>query len=73
LVAPERRIVSFIKSRLRRVMAAARTEICCLACGFPPAASGRIVYDHRPEGSEESCARCGRPLWFVIEVVKERA
>jgi DNA-directed RNA polymerase subunit RPC12/RpoP len=63
--------VSFIKSRLRRVEAASRSSRCP-ECGLPPDGIGRIVYGERPEGSEEFCARCGRRVWFVIEVSKAR-
>jgi hypothetical protein len=60
--------MSFIKSRLRRLEQHARGG-SCPECGLPPDGPGRIVYDRRPEGSEEFCPRCGRRLWFVIEVV----
>jgi ribosomal protein L37E len=60
--------VSFIKSRLRRVAQHTRGGSCA-ECGLPPDEPGRIVYDRIPEGAEEFCPRCGRRLWFVIEVV----
>jgi hypothetical protein len=60
--------VSFIKSRLRRAEQRARGG-SCPKCGLPPHGNGRIVYDHIPEGAEELCAECGRPLWTIIKVV----
>jgi hypothetical protein len=60
--------VSFIKSRLRSVEAAACKVARCLECGLSPEGIGRIVYGERPEGSEEFCPRCGRRVWFLIEV-----
>jgi hypothetical protein len=64
--------MSFIKSRLRRVESATRSSHCP-ECGLPPDGPGRIVYDRIPEGSEEFCARCGRRVWFVIEVCGSEA
>jgi ribosomal protein L37E len=60
--------MSFIKSRLRRVEASVRGASCA-ECGLPPDGPGRIVHGHIPEDAPEFCARCGRRLWFVIEVV----
>jgi hypothetical protein len=64
--------MSFIKSRLRRAEASVRGA-SCPECGLPPDGLGRIVYDRIPEGAEEFCPRCGRRLWFVIEVVGSEA
>jgi hypothetical protein len=61
--------VSFIKSRLRRVEAMARSS-GCPECGLLPDCIGRIVYDRGPEGSEEFCPCCGRRLWFMIELIE---
>jgi hypothetical protein len=63
--------VSFIKSRLRRIESAARRSHPCPEYGLLPDVPGRIVIvgevdEHDPE---ERCERCGRWLWFVIEVV----
>jgi DNA-directed RNA polymerase subunit RPC12/RpoP len=67
--------VSFTKSRLRRIESASRRSYRCPECGFAPDVPGRIVIvgegfgevdEHDPE---ERCERCGRWLWFVIEVV----
>jgi hypothetical protein len=60
--------VSFIKSRLRCVEAAARKGARCLECDLSLEGIGRIAFDRRPEDSEEFCPHCGRRLWFVIEV-----
>jgi hypothetical protein len=59
--------MSFIKSRLRRVEVVARSS-GGPECGLPPDGIGHIAFDRIPEGSEEFCPRCGRRLWFLIEV-----
>jgi len=48
----------------------------CQECGFPPDSEGTIVLidEERPEESfqgdrNERCKRCGRALWYVVEVV----
>ena len=64
--------MSFIKSRLRRVEAATRGGTCP-DCKLTPDGPGYIAYGRRPEGSEEFCGRCGRRLWFVVEVAGEGA
>jgi hypothetical protein len=63
--------MSFIKSRLRRAEASVR-DASCAECSLPPNGPGRIVYGHIPEGAEEFCSRCGRPLWFLIVVDEGR-
>ena len=52
----------------------------CPECGLPPDGPGYIVIidGERPERSfdgdpDERCSRCGRYLWFVIEVVFDGA
>ena len=68
--------MSFIKSRLRRAETAIRNGPSghCPECGLWPDAGGRVVYAESfatagiPEDPQERCARCGRRLWFVIEV-----
>jgi hypothetical protein len=62
--------VNFSRSKLRQLEAKSRAQPC-LECGLKPDGPGYIVYDHRPEGSEEYCPSCGRPLWFIIEVVRD--
>jgi hypothetical protein len=65
--------MSFIKSRLRRAEASVRGTSCA-ECGLPPNGPGRIVYGPvKPESAGEFCSRCGRRLWFVIEVVGSAA
>ena len=61
--------MSFIKSRLRRIESASRRSYRCPECALPPDGPGRIVSDRIPEGEPEHCPKCGRWLWFVIEVV----
>jgi ribosomal protein S14 len=72
--------MSFISGRLRRLEEAIRGARRCPECGLPPAAPGRIVYvGEGPPGEafsgnpDERCARCGRWLWTVIEVVYDDA
>src|SRR5215204_3750379 len=66
--------MSFVKSRLRRAESAVRNGPAslgqCPECGLSPGAGGRVVYAGAeiPEDPQERCARCGRRLWFVIEV-----
>jgi len=64
--------MSFLRSRLRRAEVSVRGGSCA-ECELPPDGPGRIVYDHMPEGAEEFCPKCGRRLWFVIEVVGSAA
>jgi hypothetical protein len=62
--------VSFINSRLRRLEERARGGPCP-ECGGGPHGPERIAIDRIPEGAEEFCPSCGRPLWTVIKVVYE--
>jgi len=64
-----------IKGRLRVLEKKSRLASRCQECGFAPDVPGRIVIvgegfgevdEHDPE---DRCDRCGRRLWFVIEVV----
>jgi hypothetical protein len=64
-----------IESRLRR-LAEHRSAGRCPECGLTPDAQGRMVLidEEHPEKSfdgdpDERCARCGRALWCVIEIV----
>ena len=66
--------MSHIQSRLRRLEEHIRGGICP-ECGFPPDSAGVIVLidEGDPERSfkgdrNERCSRCGRRLWFVVEV-----
>jgi hypothetical protein len=64
-------MVSFIKSRLRRVEQRARGGSCS-ECELPPDGPGRIVLSDAedfPEDPDERCLRCGRNLWTVIQIV----
>ncbi len=56
-----------LRARLQRLQSRPEARRCP-ECGFLPDGLGYIVYDRRPEGSEEFCPRCGRRVWFVIEV-----
>jgi hypothetical protein len=69
------RAVGTIKSRLRR-LEESRHVGRCPECGLPPDGPGRIVLvddgspgNDFPDDPWERCARCGRRLWCVIEVV----
>lgn len=59
----------FFKNRLRRLEHSMRGRSCA-ACGLPPDGPGYIVFaDDKPaEELAECCGRCGRRLYFVIEV-----
>jgi hypothetical protein len=66
--------VGSIDSRLRRLEERGSGE--CAECGLGPDGRGYlvIVNEERPEESfqgdpDERCARCGRRLYTVIEVV----
>jgi hypothetical protein len=61
--------MSFINNRLRRLEERAGDR--CPECALPAGAPERIAIDRIPEGAEESCQACGRPLWTVIRVVYE--
>jgi len=69
--------MSFINSRLRRLEERTRGGRCPECC-LPPDGPGYIVLiddgspeEGFPDDPEERCARCGRRLWCVIEVVYE--
>jgi hypothetical protein len=61
------------KSRLGRAEASVRGA-SFPECGLPPHGPGRIILSDSeaglPDNPEEFCPRCGRLLWFVIEVVR---
>ncbi len=61
-----------MRARIRRLESKPEGRRCP-ECGLPPDGPGYTVYDRRPEGSEEFCSRCGRALWFVIEVAGDEA
>ena len=62
--------MSFIEGRLRRLEGRMQEGGRCPECGLPPDGPGHIVtIDQIPEGAEENCPGCGRPLWTVIKVV----
>ena len=56
-------------NRLRRLEE--RAGEGCPECALPPGEPERIAIDRIPEGAEEFCQACGRPLWTVIKVVYE--
>lgn len=58
-----------IRGRLQKLEAAAG-GLPCASCGLLPTGPGFIVYG-KLEGPE-TCASCGRPLYFVVEVVERR-
>lgn len=60
-----------LKGRLRRLEERARGRRC-QECGLPPDGPGYIVCSDEglPENPDERCPKCGRRLWFVIEVVE---
>ena len=60
--------MSSIESRLRRLEERRRSGPCH-RCKLSPDGPGYITIDHIPEGAEENCPGCGRPLWTVIKVV----
>jgi hypothetical protein len=67
--------VSYIEGRLRRLE---ERGGCCSGCGLVPDGHGRIavIDEEYPEKGfdgdpDETCARCGRPLYTVIKVVYE--
>jgi hypothetical protein len=60
--------VSSIESRLRRLEERRRSGPC-QRCKLSPDGPGYLTIDHIPEGAEENCSGCGRPLWTVIKVV----
>jgi len=61
--------VSLLDIRPRRLEERARGGTCP-ECGGPHAPE-RIAIDRIPEGAEEVCPACKRPLWRVIKVVYE--
>ena len=61
--------MSSMNSRLRRLEGRAGDR--CPECALPPGAPERIAIDRIPEGAEELCQACGRPLWTVIKVIYE--
>ncbi len=65
--------MSFIKSRLRRLEDAVRGGRCP-ECHLPPDGPGYTIYsdDEQPEDPDARCPRCGRRLWYVIEVMLQR-
>ena len=62
--------MSSMSNRLRRLEERARGGPCP-ECALPPGSPERIALERIPEGAEEFCAECGRPLWVVIKVVYE--
>ena len=63
--------MSFFKSRLRKVEQKSRSEMRCAECGLSPDGKGRIIFSDQAGPSvdlDERCIKCGRPLFFVIEV-----
>ena len=60
--------MSSIESRLRRLEERRRSGPCH-RCKLSPDGPGYITIDHIPEGAQENCPGCGRPLWTVIKVV----
>ena len=60
--------MSSIESRLRRLEERRRSGPCH-RCKLSPDGSGYLTIDQIPEGAEENCPGCGRPLWTVIKVV----
>ena len=67
--------MSFTRGKLRRVEGMARGGPCP-ECKLRPDGPGYVVYEEGgdpPKDASERCARCGRPLWFVIRVVYEDA
>ena len=70
----EGRGMGSIDARLRRLEERGRGGVCP-ECGFLPEDKGTIVLidEGDPEGSfkgdrDERCSRCGRRLWWVVEV-----
>ena len=60
--------MSAIESRLRRLEERRRSGPCH-RCKLSPDGPGYITIDHIPEGAQENCPGCDRPLWSVIKVV----
>jgi hypothetical protein len=60
--------MSSIESRLRRLEERRRSGPCH-RCKLSPDGSGYLTIDQIPEGAEENCPGCGRPLWTVIKIV----
>jgi hypothetical protein len=57
-----------VRGRLRKLERHSRGGPCA-ECGLPPDSPGRIAIDRIPEGEQEFCPECDRPLWTVIKVV----
>ena len=67
--------MGFSRGRLRRLEERGRGG-SCPECGLPPDGPGRlaVIDEERSDNSfdgdpDETCARCGRPLYTVIRVV----
>jgi hypothetical protein len=64
--------MSSIESRLRRLEVRRRSGPCN-RCKLSPDGPGYLTIDHIPEGAQQNCSGCGRPLWTVIKIVYDGA
>jgi hypothetical protein len=62
--------MSSVESRLRRLEERRRSGPCH-RCKLSPDGPGYLTIDHIPEGAQQNCPGCGRPLWTVIKIVYE--
>jgi membrane protease subunit (stomatin/prohibitin family) len=63
--------MNFLNTRLRRLEKRAKGGPCS-ECGLRPDGHGHVILERIPEGEQEFCPECGRPLWTVIKVVYDR-
>lgn len=60
-----------LQDRLRKLESRSESRRC-VECGLPPDGPGFIVIsDEGRRREQEWCAKCGRPLYCIIEVVYE--
>ena len=64
--------MSSIESRLRRLEERRRSGPCH-RCKLSLDGPGYLTIDHIPEGAQQNCPGCGRPLWTVIKIVYDGA